>query len=609
MTNVIEAAHRSHARVVLTVQSFAWTSTGVKRQKALLGSASARANLARQIAAAVRDRGADGVNLDFEPIAPGYADEFTALVRKVRSTLRPGRQGLPADLRHDRAGSATTRSRRDHAQGRRRRHLHHGLRLPVRAGRTRRVDRADRRSGVRHPRHDQGLSRPGPGHRSSSSACPYYGRAWSTSSSKLARQEPLRGEVRAVVVRRLRDRPRHRRRARHASYDATEGRGLDRLQARDLHEGPWLRHDVAAALLRRRQARSRRSTTSSTATACAASGSGPSAMTGRGRSSTRRSRTSSSPTRSRRPSRAASLSTAVISPNGDGRLDTTTARLKATGLDHVGLRRPAPMSGTKVGKVRPLRQEDRQVADVHLERHATATAIASRTGPTGSPLWAADISGNRAAEAVHGLRRHQAAGGHDRRRRRVLLPRCATSTADSLTLTLARARARDRRRSGSANTAGKTVRSWSFRLKAELVARPGPARTPTARSSLTVATSSASTAVTAPAIGRSVDRPVLVDRTIASVRWTHPSFDPRAKASSRPSSRCDARRASPSPSTEATRGSARSGPTRRPRPATIGWTWSSDGRRQGVGPYVKPGTYRVVVIATSKYGTTRYLRA
>ena len=32
-------------------------------------------------------RGADGVNLDFEPIASGYADEFTALVRKVRAAL------------------------------------------------------------------------------------------------------------------------------------------------------------------------------------------------------------------------------------------------------------------------------------------------------------------------------------------------------------------------------------------------------------------------------------------------------------------------------------------------------------------------------------------
>jgi flagellar hook assembly protein FlgD len=87
MTDVIQAAHANNTRVVLTIQSFAWNSSGVTRQKALLGSATARANLARQIAAAVRDRGADGVNLDIEPIVSTYADEFTALVQAVRAEL------------------------------------------------------------------------------------------------------------------------------------------------------------------------------------------------------------------------------------------------------------------------------------------------------------------------------------------------------------------------------------------------------------------------------------------------------------------------------------------------------------------------------------------
>lgn len=87
LTSVIDAAHANGTRVVLTVQSFAWSSAGVSRQKTLLGSATARANLARQIAATVRDRGADGVNLDFEPIVSTYADEFTALVRSVRAEL------------------------------------------------------------------------------------------------------------------------------------------------------------------------------------------------------------------------------------------------------------------------------------------------------------------------------------------------------------------------------------------------------------------------------------------------------------------------------------------------------------------------------------------
>jgi spore germination protein YaaH len=87
LTGVINDAHRTHTRVVLTVQSFAWSTGGANKQKALLGSSTARATLARQIAAAIRDRGADGVNLDFEPLVAGYEAEFASLVRRVRSEL------------------------------------------------------------------------------------------------------------------------------------------------------------------------------------------------------------------------------------------------------------------------------------------------------------------------------------------------------------------------------------------------------------------------------------------------------------------------------------------------------------------------------------------
>jgi spore germination protein YaaH len=87
LTGIIENAHRSHTRVVLTVQSFGWTFSSLARQKTLLGSATARGNLARQIAAAVRDRGADGVNLDFEPLASGGESGFVALVKSIRYAL------------------------------------------------------------------------------------------------------------------------------------------------------------------------------------------------------------------------------------------------------------------------------------------------------------------------------------------------------------------------------------------------------------------------------------------------------------------------------------------------------------------------------------------
>jgi spore germination protein YaaH len=95
MTGIIQAAHRAGTRVVLTISVFAWSSSQAATQAALLGSPAAQLNLARQAAAAVRDRGADGINLDFEPIASGYADEFAAFVRQVRAqldALAPGYQ-------------------------------------------------------------------------------------------------------------------------------------------------------------------------------------------------------------------------------------------------------------------------------------------------------------------------------------------------------------------------------------------------------------------------------------------------------------------------------------------------------------------------------------
>ena len=87
MTSIINAAHTKGTRVVLTISVFAWTSGQATLQGQLLGSPTARLNLAKQAAAAVRARGADGINLDFEPIASGYADEFTAFVRTVRAEL------------------------------------------------------------------------------------------------------------------------------------------------------------------------------------------------------------------------------------------------------------------------------------------------------------------------------------------------------------------------------------------------------------------------------------------------------------------------------------------------------------------------------------------
>jgi spore germination protein YaaH len=87
MTNVINEAHSHGTRVALTVTQFAWTAGGRDDQAALLSSPDARLNAAQQIAAAVRDRGADGVNLDFEPIVSGQSANFVTFVRLLRQEL------------------------------------------------------------------------------------------------------------------------------------------------------------------------------------------------------------------------------------------------------------------------------------------------------------------------------------------------------------------------------------------------------------------------------------------------------------------------------------------------------------------------------------------
>ena len=87
MTGVINAAHARGVRVVLTVTMMAWD--GVAQQAALLGSAEARSVLVNAIVAAVRDRNADGVNLDFEPFAVAQRDHTRRLFGSSRRPWSP----------------------------------------------------------------------------------------------------------------------------------------------------------------------------------------------------------------------------------------------------------------------------------------------------------------------------------------------------------------------------------------------------------------------------------------------------------------------------------------------------------------------------------------
>ena len=91
MTNVINQAHARGVRVVLTVTMMAWD--GGVGQAALLGNATARAQLVNAIVTTVRNRAADGINLDFEPVSTTLRDQYTSFVRQLRAALVAGGVG------------------------------------------------------------------------------------------------------------------------------------------------------------------------------------------------------------------------------------------------------------------------------------------------------------------------------------------------------------------------------------------------------------------------------------------------------------------------------------------------------------------------------------
>ncbi len=131
MTNVINNAHAHGTRVALTIEEFAWSTSETNEQVQLLSSAANRLNAAQQIAAAVSQRGADGVNLDFEPIASTQEGDYTALRTDPPSRARQDPSRLRADLLRDRRNRLLRRCG-PHRGGRGRCRLHHGLRLPNR---------------------------------------------------------------------------------------------------------------------------------------------------------------------------------------------------------------------------------------------------------------------------------------------------------------------------------------------------------------------------------------------------------------------------------------------------------------------------------------------
>lgn len=86
MTGVINAAHARGVRVVPTITFMAWDGNYAP-MTSLLTHRTYRARLVSQIVSVVRSRGADGANIDFEPVPSSLRSYFTAFVREVKTGL------------------------------------------------------------------------------------------------------------------------------------------------------------------------------------------------------------------------------------------------------------------------------------------------------------------------------------------------------------------------------------------------------------------------------------------------------------------------------------------------------------------------------------------
>ena len=87
MTGVIDQAHQRGVRVVLTVTMMAWNGD-YSDMSALLKSSTRRARLVSAIAATLKGRNADGVNVDFEPVPTDLRSQFTTFVHELKAGLK-----------------------------------------------------------------------------------------------------------------------------------------------------------------------------------------------------------------------------------------------------------------------------------------------------------------------------------------------------------------------------------------------------------------------------------------------------------------------------------------------------------------------------------------
>ena len=596
MTAVIDAAHASGARVVLTVQSFAWSSTGVARQKALLGSPGNRLTLARQIAAAVRDRGADGVNLDFEPIVSTYADEFTSLVRSVRSELDKVARGY--QLTFDTTGwignypieNATASGGADAIVI---------MGYDYRGAATSPVGSV---APIAGPTYDIGDTVVSYLSRIPASkiilGVPYYGRAWSTDSSALHARNisGTRNGASTTVV-----------------YGTARQYAADHGTKRDTVEGAawtaykrqnctatygcvtsWreIYYDDAAALGLKYDLVNRTNLRGVGIWALGYDGT---------RTELYQALKDKFITDTVPPViSASSQSGSFVSANADGRMDTVTVRATVTGQITFGWS-VAPLRGGVAGiAVRSGSVIGKTVAFTWDGRGAAGTPVPD--GPYRITLWAADVSNNRAsvAKIVTVDRRASVV-------RLASLPASLSPNADGQTDSAVLVMRADEAITGTARVIdklGATIRRWSF------TATTVGDWTWNGRDSAGRTVADGRYLFRVRGLDRAGnetvrDLAVQVDRTIESLTWNRPSFVPRSGQTDRFTMVLHR----PATVTVAIyQGTILVRTIWRGRglaTGSYGWTWNG---RTSAGAFVKPGTYRIVVDATSWIGPSRVSR-
>jgi spore germination protein YaaH/flagellar hook assembly protein FlgD len=590
MTGVINAAHANGTRVVLTVQSFAWSSAGVIRQKQLLGSAANRANLARQIAAAVRDRGADGVNLDFEPIVSTYSDEFTALVRAIRSELDRVHRGYQLTFAAM-AGVSNYPLENATASG--------GADAVVIMGydyRTASSKTVGSVAPVAGPTYDVADTVRSFLARIKASkvilAVPYYGRAWSTDTNAIHAKN-ISGTKNGASVTVVYDNALDYATQYGRHWDATEGVAWTTYRRQNCTAAygcvnPWrqLYYDDAQALGLKYDVINHYNLRGAGIWALGYDGTRPELYQV----------LKDKFVTDRVPPVITSqrLSSGVISPNGDGRLDSTTIGMTATGYDKFGWA-VQPYVGSVPGRaIRSGGVLGTNVSFTWDGRDGTGAPV--RDGAYVLTLWVADESNNRSSITKRIVVDRRAAAVSLGSSLPFISPN-GDGHSDSAALSMTS----DEPFSGRAtllSATGATVRTWSFTsVRSAAWTWNGRDRdgrvVPDGQYTLRVAGIDAAANPTVRTLG------VNVDRTIRSVAWGRTAFTPRVGQKDR--------------FTVAVGRHARLGAaiyqgstlvrqiwTSQPVDAgTYGWTW--DGRTSS-GAFAAPGTYSVVVHAISAIG-------